>query len=95
MLIRRPKLLLLDEPSIGLAPTMVEELQLIVMRLSNEGLAVLIGEQSVAWVVPLAGRAYALSAGRIVRTGPAAELADAAAIAEQYLGTKDPAAAPV
>jgi len=95
VLIRRPKLLLLDEPSIGLAPTMVEELQLIVMRLSNEGLAVLIGEQSVAWVVPLADRAYALSAGRIVRTGPAAELADAAAIAEQYLGTKDPAAAAV
>ncbi len=94
VLVRRPKLLLLDEPSIGLAPTMVEELQRIVTRLSSEGLAVLIGEQAVNWVVPLADRAYALSAGRIVRTGPAAELADAGAIMEQYLGAHDPAPAP-
>lgn len=65
---------------------MVEELQRIVTRLSNEGLTVMIGEQSVNWVVPVADRAYAISAGRIVRTGPAADLADAGAIAEQYLG---------
>ncbi len=86
VLIRRPRLLLLDEPSIGLAPTMVEELQRIVARLSGEGLSVMIGEQSVAWVVPLADRAYAIGAGRILRAGPAAELAEAGSLAEQYLG---------
>ena len=90
VLIRRPMLLLLDEPSIGLAPTMVEELQRIVTRLSSEGLAVMIGEQAVNWVVPIADRAYAITAGRIVRTGPADKLADASAITEQYLGAHDP-----
>lgn len=89
VLIRRPSLLLLDEPSIGLAPAIVEELQHIVVQLSNEGLAVIIGEQAVNWVVPVADRAYAISAGRIVRTGSAEALADASAVAEQYLGAHD------
>jgi ABC-type branched-subunit amino acid transport system ATPase component len=88
-LIRQPRLLLLDEPSIGLAPTMVEELQHIVERLSHEGLAVMIGEQAVNWVVPLADRAYAISAGRIVRSGPAETLADANELADQYLGAQE------
>ena len=94
VLIRRPKLLILDEPSIGLAPTMVEELQRIVARLSGEGLSVLIGEQAVGWVVPLADRAYAIAAGRIVRTGAAEELADAGSIVEQYLGAEGAAVTP-
>jgi len=88
-LIRQPLLLLLDEPSIGLAPTMVEELQHVVARLSHEGLAVMIGEQAVNWVVPLADRAYAISAGRIVRSGPAETLADASSLADQYLGAHE------
>ncbi len=86
VLIRRPALLMLDEPSIGLAPTVVDEVQRIVADLSGSGLSVLIGEQSVGWVVPLAHRAYAISAGRIVAEGSAAALADTASLADQYLG---------
>ena len=85
-LIRRPALLLLDEPSIGLAPTIVDEMQRIVAELSAQGLTVVIGEQSVDWVLPIAHRAYAIAAGRIVAEGLPAALSDADALAERYLG---------
>jgi ABC-type branched-subunit amino acid transport system ATPase component len=85
-LIRRPLLLLLDEPSIGLAPTIVDEMQRIVADLSAQGLTVVIGEQSVHWVLPIAHRAYAIAAGRIVAEGPPASLSDADALAARYLG---------
>ena len=85
-LIRRPSLLLLDEPSIGLAPTVIEELQRVVTRLTASGMAVIIGEQAVDWVIPLATRAYVLGAGRIVSQGPADALAEQASLAEHYLG---------
>jgi branched-chain amino acid transport system ATP-binding protein len=79
-------LLLLDEPSIGLAPTIVDEMQRIVADLSAQGLTVVIGEQSVHWVLPIAHRAYAIAAGRIVAEGPPASLSDADALAARYLG---------
>jgi branched-chain amino acid transport system ATP-binding protein len=85
-LIRRPSLLLLDEPSIGLAPTIVDEMQRIVADLSARGLTVIIGEQSVDWVLPIAHRAYAIAAGRIVAEGPPTALSDADALAVRYLG---------
>ncbi len=88
-LIRRPRLLLLDEPSIGLAPTIVDEVQRIVADLSAQGLTVVIGEQSVHWVLPIAHRAYAIAAGRIVAEGPPASLSDADALAARYLGQQD------
>ena len=87
-LIRRPSLLLLDEPSIGLAPTVIEELQRTVARLTASGIAVIIGEQAVDWVIPLATRAYVLGAGRIVSQGPANALAEQASLAEHYLGAQ-------
>jgi ABC-type branched-subunit amino acid transport system ATPase component len=86
VLIRRPTLLLLDEPSIGLAPTVVEELHHIVARLSREGLSVLVGEQNVGWVVPIATRAYVIETGRIIAEGPAEKLAESESLTERYLG---------
>jgi branched-chain amino acid transport system ATP-binding protein len=87
-LVRRPTLLLLDEPSIGLAPTIVDEVQRIVADLSAQGLTVIIGEQSVQWVLPIAHRAYAIAAGRIIAEGAPDALSDADALAAQYLGGK-------
>ncbi len=84
--VRRPTLLLLDEPSIGLAPAIVDEVQRIVAELSATGLTVLIGEQSVDWVLPIATRAYAITAGRIVAEGSPHLLSNADALAAQYLG---------
>jgi len=86
VLIRRPTLLLLDEPSIGLAPTVVEELHHIVARLSREGLSVLVGEQNVGWVVPIATRGYVIDTGRIVDEGPPEKLAESESLTERYLG---------
>ena len=91
VLVRRPKLLLLDEPSIGLAPGIVAEVQRIVADLAAKGMTVIIGEQAVDWVIPVATRAYAIASGRIVAEGPPAALSDADALAAQYLGA-DPAA---
>jgi branched-chain amino acid transport system ATP-binding protein len=88
-LIRRPALLLLDEPSIGLAPTIVDEVQRIVAELNAKGLTVLIGEQSVDWVLPIAHRAYAIAAGRIVAEGSPEALSNADVLAAQYLGAQE------
>jgi branched-chain amino acid transport system ATP-binding protein len=88
-LIRRPALLLLDEPSIGLAPTIVDEVQRIVAELNAKGLTVLIGEQSVDWVLPIAHRAYAIAAGRIVAEGSPEALSNTEALTAQYLGAQE------
>ena len=87
VLIRRPRLLLLDEPSIGLAPTVIEELHHIVARLSREGLSVVVGEQNVSWVVPIATRAYIIDTGQIVLEGAPEKLAESEALTERYLGS--------
>jgi len=93
VLIRRPLLLLLDEPSIGLAPAVIDEVQRIVADLQGKGMTVLIAEQAVDWVLPVATRAYAIAAGRIVAEGAPHDLADVDALAERYLG--ETAAAPL
>ena len=95
VLIRRPSLLLLDEPSIGLAPAVIDEVQRIVAGLQAKGMTVLIAEQAVDWVLPVATRAYAIAAGRIVAEGPPHELADVDALAERYLGEGGGASADV
>jgi ABC-type branched-subunit amino acid transport system ATPase component len=87
VLMRRPALLLLDEPSIGLAPTVVEELQEVVAGLRSSDLSILITEQNVRWVLPIADRAYLIDTGTIVREGAPNELAAEEALLEQYLGT--------
>jgi ABC-type branched-subunit amino acid transport system ATPase component len=88
VLVRRPRILLLDEPSIGLAPAVVLEVQRIVAELAASGMTVIIGEQAVDWVIPVATRAYAIAAGRIVAEGPPETLSDADALAAQYLGAE-------
>jgi branched-chain amino acid transport system ATP-binding protein len=81
-----PKLLLLDEPSAGLAPVLVEQLFDLVKRIRAGGLNVLIVEQNVQQVLRVVDRAYLLKAGSIRAAGTAAELLASETIREAYLG---------
>jgi len=74
-LLLNPKLLLLDEPSQGLAPLIVRDVFGVVVKMRNEGMSVLLVEQNVRGAVEIADRAYVLDDGRIVYEGPAAEFA--------------------
>ncbi|HVC53497.1 MAG TPA: ABC transporter ATP-binding protein [Stellaceae bacterium] len=86
-LMLRPRLLLLDEPSFGLAPLIVEELFAILRRVNQETkVAMLIVEQNAALALDLAEHAYLLETGRIVMDGPAAELAADEGVRRSYLG---------
>ena len=85
-LMSEPKLLLLDEPSAGLAPVIVQQVFALVERIRVSGLTVLIVEQNVRQVLRVVDRAYLLEAGSIRSSGPAAELLASAAIQEAYLG---------
>jgi branched-chain amino acid transport system ATP-binding protein len=86
-LMLRPRLMLLDEPSFGLAPLIVEELFTILRRVNAEmGVAMLIVEQNAALALELAEHAYLLETGRIVMDGPAAEIGADEAIRRSYLG---------
>ena len=85
-LMSEPKLLLLDEPSAGLAPVIVEQVFELVKRLRAGGLTVLIVEQNVQQVLRVVDRAYVLKAGRIRAAGAAAELLASNTIREAYLG---------
>jgi branched-chain amino acid transport system ATP-binding protein len=81
-----PKLLLLDEPSAGLAPVVVDQVFDLVGRIRAGGLTVLIVEQNVQQVLRVVDRAYLLKAGRIRAEGPAATLIDSDTLREAYLG---------
>ena len=81
-----PKLLLLDEPSAGLAPVVVQSIFELVRRICAEGYTVLIVEQNIRQVLKVVSRAYLLEAGRIVRSGSADELRTAPEIQKAYLG---------
>jgi branched-chain amino acid transport system ATP-binding protein len=81
-----PKLLLLDEPSAGLAPVVVQAIFEVVRRMSAEGYTVLIVEQNVQQVLKVVDRAYLLETGRIKSSGSAAELLDSSEIKKAYLG---------
>jgi len=85
-LMSEPKLLLLDEPSAGLAPVIVQQVFALVERIRASGLTVLIVEQNVRQVLRVVDRAYLLEAGSIRSSGPAAELLASAAIQQAYLG---------
>ena len=86
-LMLRPRLLLLDEPSFGLAPLIVEELFAILRRVSEETrVAMLIVEQNAALALELAEHAYVLETGRIVLDGPAAEIGADEGVRRSYLG---------
>ena len=85
-LMSKPKLLLMDEPSAGLAPLAVEQVFDLVRRIRGEGFTVLIVEQNVQQVLDLVDRAYLLEAGHIRLSGPAAELRQNPAIRQAYMG---------
>ena len=85
-LMTRCKVLLLDEPSMGLAPLLVENLFETLNRLNRQGLSILLVEQNAALALRTAGRAYLMETGRIVLSGPAAELASNPLVRKAYLG---------
>ena len=85
-LMSRPKLLLLDEPSAGLAPVVVQSIFEVVRRMSAEGYTVLIVEQNIRQVLKIASRAYLLETGRIKLSGAAAELLESNVLKKAYLG---------
>lgn len=85
-LMSKPKLLLLDEPSAGLAPVIVQSIFDLIRQIRNAGFTVLIVEQNVQQVLKLVDRAYLLNAGRIRQSGRAAELLDSDDIRQAYLG---------
>jgi branched-chain amino acid transport system ATP-binding protein len=86
-LMLRPRLMLLDEPSFGLAPLIVEELFEILRRLNRElGVGMLIVEQNAALALDLADHAYLLETGHIVMAGPAQEIGKDEAVRRSYLG---------
>jgi branched-chain amino acid transport system ATP-binding protein len=85
-LMARPKLLLLDEPSMGLAPIFVEKIFEIVKEINAEGTPVLLVEQNALMALDMAHRGYVMETGRITLEGPAAELKTNAAVQKAYLG---------
>jgi branched-chain amino acid transport system ATP-binding protein len=85
-LMLKPRLLLLDEPSLGLAPLVVAEIFRIVRELNEEGLAVLVVEQNAALALEASSRAYVLEVGRVAVEGPSAELRRHESVRRSYLG---------
>ena len=85
-LMAEPRLLILDEPSLGLMPRLVSELFGLIRRLNQDGTTILLVEQNVRQSLRLADHAYVLEKGRIVRSGIGAELLDDPSIRQAYLG---------
>ncbi len=85
-LMAEPKLLILDEPSLGLSPLLVEELFALIARIGSEGVTVLLVEQNVVKSLDIADRAYVLAEGTFVMSGSAAVLAADPALKRAYLG---------
>ena len=85
-LMSRPKLLLLDEPSMGLAPLLIKEIFNIIVDINKSGTTVLLVEQNANMALSIASRAYVLETGRITLSGSAAELAASEEVKKAYLG---------
>ena len=85
-LMGEPRLLILDEPSLGLSPLLVEEMFALIGRLNAEGLSILLVEQNVVQSLAIAHRAYVLENGRIALSGTAGELAENPELRRTYLG---------
>ena len=81
-----PILLLLDEPSLGLAPFLVKETFSIIRRINASGTTILVVEQNATMALQVAHRAYVIEVGNIVKEGAAADLAADPAVREAYLG---------
>jgi branched-chain amino acid transport system ATP-binding protein len=85
-LMARPRLLIFDEPSLGLAPIVVRDMFEIIQTINREGITVLLVEQNVHQSLKLANRAYVLENGRVVLEGSGSELLDDERVREAYLG---------
>jgi branched-chain amino acid transport system ATP-binding protein len=85
-LMSRPKLLLLDEPSMGLAPMLIQQIFSIITEINQQGTTILLVEQNAQQALARAHRAYVLETGRIVKDGTGAELLHDPAVKEAYLG---------
>ena len=85
-LMSHPKLLMLDEPSMGLAPILVEQIFDIIKELHEAGTTILLVEQNAQMALSVADRAYVLETGNIVKEGPALELLNDDAVKNAYLG---------
>ncbi len=85
-LMARPKLLLLDEPSMGLAPLMVEEVFAEILKLRDAGVTILLVEQNATATLQIADRAYVMETGRIILEGEAADLLQNPEVKRAYLG---------
>src|SRR3954464_14874791 len=85
-LMSRPRLLMLDEPSLGLAPLMVEQVFSVIRELKRQGTTILLVEQSVHHALDVADRAYVIETGRVTLEGPATELRHNPQVERSYLG---------
>jgi len=93
-LMSRPRLLLLDEPSLGLAPLLVKEVFHLITRLNQQGVTILLVEQNAAAALKIAHYGYVLSTGRVALEGPGAELSAHPQLQPAYLGDAPAAEAP-
>jgi branched-chain amino acid transport system ATP-binding protein len=85
-LMAAPRLLLLDEPSMGLAPMLVDEIFAVIRNISASGATILLVEQNAYKALEIADRAYILETGAVKKTGPARDLLTDSAVIEAYLG---------
>ncbi len=85
-LMGKPKLLMLDETSLGLAPLVTAKIFEVIQRLNADGIAILLVEQNARMALRIAGRGYVMETGTITMSGPAAELLNDARVREAYLG---------
>lgn len=88
-LLSRPKLMMLDEPSLGLSPILVRALFDLIGELNRDGLSILLVEQNTQMALQCADRAYVLELGRLAMSGPAAEILGDPRIAAAYLGSSE------
>ncbi len=82
----RPTLLLMDEPSMGLSPILVEEIFRIIQEINSQGTSILLVEQNALMALSIASRAYVLETGRIVLEGSASQVAENPQVKAAYLG---------
>ena len=85
-LMSKPDLLMLDEPSMGLAPILVQEIFDIIKELNEQGTTILLVEQNASMALSIANRGYVLETGKIVKTGTGRELLDDDDVRKAYLG---------
>jgi branched-chain amino acid transport system ATP-binding protein len=85
-LMSRPSILLMDEPSMGLSPILVEEIFRIIVEINKQGTSILLVEQNAQMALSIANRAYVLETGRIVLSGTAKEISDNPQVKSAYLG---------